>query len=100
MNEYRSKSYNYKDQVLSEVAQSIKTLRTEKGLTQKELAKKAGVSREDVSRIETLSKYPNLEMIKKLAAAMDLAVTIEFTRREDKDMDISENAWEIDKLCG
>lgn len=53
-------------------------LRKLKGLTQAEVAKRAGISRTNVSRFESGEYNPTLEMLVKLAAAMDLDVSVAF----------------------
>ena len=50
---------------------NLKKLRTQKNLTQKELANLAGVEIAQVSRIETGSSEPKLETIKNLAVALE-----------------------------
>lgn len=50
----------------------LKELRTLNALTQNELAKKAGVTQETVSRIENGHNEPMAKTIRKLAAALDV----------------------------
>lgn len=45
----------------------LKTLRTEKGLTQEQLAEQVGVTRRSVSRWETGSNLPDLDILMELA---------------------------------
>lgn len=49
-------------------------LRKEKGLTQKDLADKLGVTDKAVSRWETGKNYPDIEVLKKLANVMEVSV--------------------------
>ena len=49
-------------------------LRELKGLTQAEVAERAGISRTNISRFESGEYNPTLEMLVKLAAAMDLDI--------------------------
>lgn len=51
-------------------------LRKLKGLTQAEVAERAGISRTNVSRFESGEYNPTLEMLVKLATAMDLDVSV------------------------
>lgn len=53
-----------------------------RGLTQEEVAKRAGISRTNVSRFESGDCNPTLEMLVKLAVAMDLDVSVMLTRKE------------------
>lgn len=52
----------------------IKRLRVDRGMTQKALAKKAGVSREYVARLETGRHDPSLSTLAKLAKALGVPV--------------------------
>ncbi len=52
----------------------IKHLRTARGLTQAALAKKVGVSREYVARLETGHHDPPLSTLTKLARALGVTV--------------------------
>lgn len=51
-------------------------IRKIKGLTQAEVAERAGISRTNVTRFESGEYNPTLEMLVKLAAAMDLDVSV------------------------
>lgn len=51
-------------------------LRKAKGLTQAEVAERAGISRTNVSRFESGGYNPTLEMLVKLATAMDLDILV------------------------
>lgn len=51
-------------------------LRKLKGLTQAEVAERAGISRTNVSRFESGGYNPTLEMLVKLATAMDLDILV------------------------
>ena len=54
----------------------IKRLREEKGLTQDQLAKKAGLHRVTVAQIEAdMRKNPDLSTRKKLAKALGVPIT-------------------------
>ena len=51
-------------------------LRKLKGLTQAEVAERAGISRTNVTRFESGGYNPTLEMLLKLATAMDLDISV------------------------
>jgi transcriptional regulator with XRE-family HTH domain len=54
----------------------IKTLRQEKGLSQKALAEQAGVTDAYITMLESgKRKNPSLDILKKLAKALDVPVT-------------------------
>ena len=54
--------------------ETIVLLRKEKGMTQKELADKLGVTDKAVSRWETGKNYPDIETLKKLAEVLEVSV--------------------------
>lgn len=55
-----------------------------KGLTQAEVAERAGISRTNISRFESGKYNPTLDMLVKLATAMDLdiSVTLDFKKMD------------------
>ncbi|WP_304518131.1 helix-turn-helix domain-containing protein [Cecembia rubra] len=52
----------------------LKTLRKEKGLSQEELALKSGLNRPYISAIEKGKRNVSLEVMEKLAGAMDIEI--------------------------
>ena len=52
----------------------IKTLRTEKGITQKELAEKIKVSNATVSKWENAHEFPDISLLEPLAEALDISI--------------------------
>jgi len=52
----------------------LKQLRADQGMTQETLAKKAGISRVYVARLETGKQDPTLTTLKKLAKALKVKV--------------------------
>src|ERR1700744_1646493 len=58
----------------SRVARNLQRLRTKRGLTQGELALKAGSERTYVSRLEQGRKNPTLELLERLAKALKVDV--------------------------
>ena len=64
-------------------------LRKLKGLTQAEVAERAGISRTNVSRFESGGYNPTLEMLVNLATAMDLEIL--FTLRTKKNVTECDN---------
>lgn len=52
----------------------IATIRKKKGLTQVELAEKAGVNQKDISRWENFRCKPTIENLKKIADALDCKI--------------------------
>ena len=68
--EYRKHYMLYR--VRSSIAAVIKSLREQRGLTQKELAAKAGVPQSQIGRLESLEddRIPRLEQLVKIFAAL------------------------------
>lgn len=61
---------------MSNIGAKIKRLRVKRGLTQEQLAKRAGVIRVTIARIEAgMRKTPALSTRKKLAKALDVPIT-------------------------
>ncbi len=54
------------------IGDKVKRLRHEKGLTQKELAKIVGISESTIKMIETNKNNPSLELLPKLANALEV----------------------------
>ncbi len=60
-------------------------LRKLKGLTQAEVAERAGISRTNISRFESGEYNPTLEMLVKLATAMDLDIFVTLKPKNNND---------------
>jgi len=60
------------------IIQAMIGARKNSGITQKQLSKKAGIAQGDISKIENGSANPSLRTLKRLAAAMDTKLKIEF----------------------
>ena len=56
------------------VAKNIKRIRQEKGLTQKELGEKIGISQEAISLMEIGARKPKVDTAKKIADALNVSV--------------------------
>ena len=52
----------------------LKSLRAKRGLTQKELAERAGISHGYLARLETARQDPSLTVLEKLAEALSVKV--------------------------
>lgn len=57
------------------MATRIKALREQRGMTQEQLAEKAGVSRTYLARLETARQDPTLSTLEKLAKALGVKAT-------------------------
>lgn len=58
--------------------QEFVTLRKQMGITQEELARRTGISRPNIARMENGSYNPTIEMIVRLAAGIGKKVDIRF----------------------
>ena len=66
-------------------AETLKKLRTEKGLTQRDLAEQLYVSRTSVNRWENGSRLPDAAMILKLSEALDVDLNFLFNAAAESD---------------
>ena len=64
--------------IKSEVGNSIRRVRTEQGLTQKELGEKMGVGEPTVNKYESGNQNLTVETIKKVADALGMQLKITF----------------------
>ncbi len=65
--------------------EKLKVLRTRVGLTQPELAKKAGITVRTLQRYESGVSYPKMDTVQKLADALETSVE-NLLDREDRDI--------------
>jgi len=59
---------------IKRTATRLKQLRTEREMSQRELAEKAGISREYLTRLEAARQDPTLSTLEKLAKALKVPV--------------------------
>jgi ribosome-binding protein aMBF1 (putative translation factor) len=64
------------------LARAVYERRTELGLTQSELASRAGLTQAKISRIEGSDTVPTLPLLTKLAMALDASLTIALDQDE------------------
>ncbi len=60
------------------IMQAIIDARKTKGLTQKELSERTGITQGDISKLENGSGNPSVKTLQRLAKAMDMSLRIEF----------------------
>lgn len=60
------------------IIQAIIDARQASGMTQKELAKKTGITQADISRLESGSANPSLKTLQRLADGMGMRLKLEF----------------------
>ena len=63
------------------IAQQLIRFRMAHGLTQEELARRAGTSHSQISRLESGQHHSSVATLEKIADALDLDLTITFTPR-------------------
>jgi ribosome-binding protein aMBF1 (putative translation factor) len=63
-----------------QIAAMIIEKRIQEGLTQSELAKKAGTKQSAISRLESGDSNPSISFLSKIAKALDLRLVISMTK--------------------
>lgn len=85
-----------KDSVLATFAKRIEELRTLKGWSQAELAKKLGTSAPVVGRYERAVTAPSIEVSRKIANALD--VTLDYMTDPDAELDAVKDQEMLNRL--
>ena len=65
-----------------DVIRAIVDARNSQNLTQKELAERTGINQADISKIENETRNPSLNLLKRLADGMGMALKIEFVPKQ------------------
>ena len=65
-----------------EVIRAIVNARLSQHLTQKELAERTGIDQADISKLENGTRNPSINLLKRLAEGMDMALRIEFVPKK------------------
>ena len=66
-----------------DVIRAVVEARTSQNLTQKELAERSGINQADISKIENGTRNPSLNLLKRLADGMGMALKIEFVPKQN-----------------
>lgn len=74
-----------KERVKEEVLSSYISLRKKKGITQQQIADLTGMQRTNIVRIESGRYLPTIEVLVKLAAALDMDLEIRLVERKSGD---------------
>jgi UDP-N-acetylglucosamine 1-carboxyvinyltransferase len=69
------------EQLKKQISQLIREARIERGLTQRELGEKIGVSESAVNRYESGNLNMSTEVLYKIAEAMNLDLSVNFNKR-------------------
>ena len=67
-----------------DVIRAIVDARTSQNLTQKELAERTGINQADISKLENGTRNPSVNLLKRLAEGMGMALRIEFVPKQRK----------------
>lgn len=65
-----------------DVIRAIVEARTSQNLTQKELAERTGINQADISKLETGTRNPSVNLLKRLADGMGMTLKIEFIPKQ------------------
>ena len=65
-----------------DVIRAIVDARTSRNLTQKELAERTGINQADISKLENGTRNPSVNLLKRLADGMGMALRIEFVPKQ------------------
>ena len=65
---------------------NIKSVRSRIGITQKQLANKAGITQAYLSEIETGKTIPSLSVLERLALALDMEITQLFNEHSTREV--------------
>lgn len=65
-----------------DVIRALVDARTSQNITQKELAERTGINQADISKLENGTRNPSVNLLKRLAEGMDMALRIEFVPKK------------------
>ncbi len=65
-----------------DVIRAIVDARISQNITQKELAERTGINQADISKIENGTRNPSVNLLKRLAEGMGMALKIEFIPKQ------------------
>lgn len=81
------KEYHEEMHAAAELSKALVGIRTELGLTQKELAKLTGLTQSDISRLESCDANPSLKMLNRIARGLNMQLNIQFVASESTPTD-------------
>lgn len=71
-----------KNRVKDDIILQYVALRKEMGLSQEKVANKSGIARTNLIRIESRKNVPTIEVLTKLALALDMELEIKFVEKK------------------
>ena len=95
--ESRMCASSYEKMILEKVAAEIKEGRISLNLTQQELADRAGVSREDINRLENTTTSPTLRTLGYIAKGLNMSLSFHLVK-EGEDIDHRNPSREASKV--
>lgn len=66
-----------------DVIRAIVDARISQNITQKELAERTGINQADISKLENGTRNPSVNLLKRLAEGMGMALKIEFVPKQN-----------------
>lgn len=79
------------------LVQAVISARKSKKMTQRQLSERTGIDQADISKIETGSSNPTLNMIKRLAAGMNMIVKIQFVPKDVAEIEQGNSVYQKQK---
>ncbi len=77
------KEYDAIQPEMDDVIRAIVDARTSQNMTQKELAERTGINQADISKLENGTRNPSVNLLKRLADGMGMALKIEFVPKRN-----------------
>ena len=71
-----------KQRVGKDIVAQYVALRKEKGLTQEDISRVTGIARPNIARIESRKNIPTIEVLTKLAGALDMELELRFVEKK------------------
>ena len=66
-----------------DIIQAMIEARVKQNITQKELAERTGINQADISKLENGTRNPSVNLLKRLADGMGMALKIEFVPKQN-----------------
>ncbi|MBO5474867.1 MAG: helix-turn-helix transcriptional regulator [Lachnospiraceae bacterium] len=72
-----------KNKIKNQVIDQYIAIRKEKGLSQEKIANLTGIARTNIIRIEAKRNVPTIEVLAKLAEALDMELEVRFVKKRE-----------------
>lgn len=80
-NEFSILVETHTKKISSDIIEQFIAIRKEKGISQEDAANRCAMARTNLSRIENKKNIPTIEMLAKLAEALDMELEIKFVEK-------------------